>query len=166
MMNYILVPLHNHEERYGIFRSSWLYVAPRIVFGIAWTLIPFILFFPILRLEWYGFVLLFVIGIFGLRYSLAVRAGWYGSVLVVTSERVIDVTKKGFGEPVVTSVSWNRIDGVRSGIGNLRARILRLGIIYIDVVAEPSVVLELPGVKKPALVMKLICEVQSRHTKR
>lgn len=129
---------------------------PKIIFGVIWTLLPFFLLFEILRLEWYGVILLMVVGISGLRYLLAVRAGWYGSVLVVTNERVIDVTKKGFDKPVMTSVGWNEMKAVKLGVRS----------IIIETCTKVPMMLTLTNVKKPALVMNLISEVQSKHAKR
>ncbi|HCC83311.1 TPA: hypothetical protein DEP96_00510 [Candidatus Uhrbacteria bacterium] len=156
MMNHVHLPLHDHEERYGMFRASGRSVGLRLVFGAIWTLLPFILLFEILRLEWYGVVLLVIIGLSGLRYLLAVRASWYGSVLVVTNERVIDVTKIGFSKPVVTSVWWNEVKEVR-----------RVGkSIMIETSTKVPMILVLANVKKPTLVMNLISEVQSKHSNR
>lgn len=156
-MNHVLVPLHDHEERYGMFRASGLFIAPKLIFGIIWTLLPFILFFEILRLEWYGVVLLFVLGISGLRYLLAVRAGWYGSVWVITKERIIDVSKKGFRKPVITSVLWSAVKEVKLS----KAKAIRL-----ETKTKVPIILVLSGVKNPGLVMNLISEVQSQYTKR
>ncbi len=154
MMPHVHLPLHDHEERYGLFRSSWLAIAPKMLLGLAWTLLPFVLLFPILRLDWLGIVLAILFGAFGLRYLLAVRAGWYGSVLAVTNERVIDITKRGFGQPVVTSVSWKEVKGVRSGIRNS---------VLVDVGGEKPMTLVLAGAAKPKLVKELLIEVQSRQ---
>lgn len=140
-----------------MFRASERSITPRIMFGVIWTLLPFILLFEILRLEWIGVFLLVVVGISGLRYLLAVRAGWYGSVLVLTNERVIDVTKKGFSKPVVTSVTWSEIKGVKLD---------KAKTILIATNTKIPMTLALSGVKKPALVMNLISEVQSKHAKR
>ncbi len=155
MMNHILVPLHDHEERYGMFRASGRSMAPKVMLGIIWTLLPFILLFEILRLEWYGVGLLLIVGISGLRYLLAVRAGWYGSVWVITNERVIDVTKKGFAKPVLTSVLWADVKEVK----------LASKTICIETKTKVPMTLVLVGVKKPTLVMNLISEVQSRCAK-
>lgn len=156
MMNHVHLPLNDHEERYGMWRASGLSVMPQLFLGMIWTLLPFVLLFEILRLEWYGVVLLLIVGISGLRYLLAVRAGWYGSVLVVTNERVIDVTKKGFGKAVLTSVKWAEVARVRT----------ESQAVIVETKTKIPMMLGLTGVRNPGLVMNLISEVQLHHAKR
>lgn len=159
------VPLHDDEERYAIIRASFASYLPRFIFGTAWALAPFIFFFPLLRLAWTGVAFVILLALSGVLYLLNLRASWFGSGLVVTNKRCVDVTRKGVGAPLITEVAWSDVAEVKKVPGSIWQRLCGLGTIRVDLRSPSPFSFALSGVRKPELVARLLTEVQYMRTK-
>ncbi|MBI1908219.1 hypothetical protein HYS28_02260 [Candidatus Uhrbacteria bacterium] len=160
------VTLRDHEEQYAVVRAAPLAFAPRFAWGLAWTLTPFFFLFPLLRLDLLGIVFIALLAVSGVLYLLNLRAGWYGSGLVVTNQRCIDVTRKGIGPPLVTDASWRDIERISVVPGPVWHRLLGLGGVRVELRGPSPFAFLLSGVRNPDLVAAMLSEVQSKGTKK
>lgn len=144
------IPLHEGEERIAIIRADALVYAPRLAFGVCWFLTPFFFFFPLLRLGWFGLGFAALLALGGLVYLCALRAAWHGTALVLTTERCIDVERRGFAPPRIVAVPWRSVTGV-----HVRRRTIR-----IELDDGHDFALEFTGIRNPSRVRSLLNEVQ------
>lgn len=156
MKDRLAVPLGDHEERVAIVRADGLRYAPQLVFGAAWVLLPWWLFFPFLRLGTMGWVVVGLLAFGGVGYLVALRARWFGTALVVTNERVCDVAKKSAGREAMLAFPWHDVVDIQAKTGFLLGSVrlvLRKGMYDIQV----------DGLRDPMAVKKLLHEVQCLH---
>lgn len=160
------VQLHDDEERYAVIRASVVSYMPRLAWGTVWVLSPFLFFFPLLRLGWIGVAFIILLALSGVLYLLNVRASWYGSGFLVTSQRCIDVTRKGVGPPAVTDATWRDTADITVVPGRIWQRLLGLGTVRVDLRSPSPFSFVLRGVRRPELVVELLTEVQCMRTKK
>lgn len=150
------MPLGEHEERVATVRADVAAYAPRLVLGIAWTLAPWWLLFPFLRLGVLGWVVVGIVACGGVLYLANLRAQWFGTALVVTSERVIDVVQRGMGREETMAFPWQEVVDIqavtRFPFGAVRL-VLRNGPFDVRI----------DGVRDPLAVKKMLHEVQCLH---
>lgn len=161
MSNRLGVILHENEEPYAVLRADRLAYAPRLLFGLLWTLTPFFFLFPLLRLNGLGVACIVLLALSGVFSLLNTRASWYGSALVLTNHRCIDVTRRGLGPPVVTVAAWSNIAAIKIVPGRIWHRLCGLGAVRIDLSTPSLLSFVHAGVRNPELVRNLVCEVQS-----
>jgi hypothetical protein len=84
--------------------------------------------------------------------------GWYYSLFIVTDQRLIQITRKGFFNKTVVDLSLNQIQSLNYEVRGLQATLLGFGTIMVQTYMGDLVVHEIhhPAVivKKLALVMR------------
>lgn len=160
MMHVLGVELNENEERIAVIRSSVRLYVPRILFGVVWVLSPFYLLFPLLRLGKFGVVFAVLLGVSGVAYLVSIRATWYGTALLLTNQRCVDVVRRGLGPPSVTFVPWSAVAGVRALHGGFLKKLWGLSTLRVDLDASKPFAFELAGVRHVERVRDLVHEVQ------
>lgn len=162
-MTHVLgVQLHDGEERCAVIRSAVFALMPRVTLGIAWTLVPFFFFFPLLRLGSFGIFFAAMLASSGLAYLFRLRVSWYHTALVATTTRVIDVHRRGFAPAVIVAAPWTDVTVIsaapRAPFG--------IGTVRVDFVASRDFSFVLRGVYNPKRASELLHEVQYLRTHR
>lgn len=160
MTNVLGVQLYDDEERCAVIRRDVRALLPKFIFGVAWTLLPAFFFFPLLRLGVFGFVFAALLAIGGLVYLLNLRSSWFGTALLVTTLRCIDVSRRGFAPATVVAVPWSDVTVVSTAPRSLFHALLGLGTIRVDFVESRGFSFVMKGVRNPNRVQQLLHEVQ------
>lgn len=160
MTNVLGVQLHDGEERCAVIRSDVRALLPKFVFGVAWTLVPAFFFFPLLRLGLFGFVFAALLAMSGLVYLLNLRSSWYGTAIVATTHRCIDIHRRGLAPATVVAVPWSDVTVVSTVPRSLFHVLLGLGTIRVDFVESRGFSFVMKGVRNPDRVQQLLHEVQ------
>lgn len=155
------IVLREDEEVYAVVRAAGAAYVPRIVFGVLWVLTPFLLFFPLLRMNGMGWVVFGVLALGGVLYLLNLRAQWYGSAIVLTTQHVIDVTRQGLGPAIVTTVRRADVEGLHVTPAPWWGRLLGLSCVRVAL-RDGAFDMELRGVRNGGAVRELWDEVQCR----
>ncbi len=97
-----------------------------------------------------GFLAGFVL--FGYRFI-----GWYFSVYIITSERLIQIRQRGFFDRSVQDISHNRIQSVQYEVKGLQSTLLKFGTISVQTFAGPT--LSMTYIHKPEEVHRHLNKV-------
>lgn len=160
MTSVLGVQLYEGEERCAVIRSDVRALLPKFLFGVAWTLLPAFFFFPLLRLGFFGFVFAALLAIGGLVYLLNLRASWFGTGIVATTLRCIDVSRRGFAPSTIVAVPWEDVTVVSLAPRSLLHTLLGLGTIRVDFVESRGFSFVMKGIRNPKRVQQLLHEVQ------
>jgi hypothetical protein len=154
------VELHKEEEVIGLIRRSrWMY-AWSFTIGALWILLPIVLFFPLIRLGWFGWGLLVVGLLTGFVYLFAVRSRWHETILLITNERIVDIDRSHWRRRFVYEWPVHDVGKVTVESGGFILGLLRLKTLQIAM-KNPKLRIEFHGVKKAERVKQLLDEVQS-----
>lgn len=144
-----------------------------IVRRIAWTMVPGLLgtgsliivnfFLLAWWFQWRGWG--------GLGFSLVLLlAGWWAvrtiyvwrlNLLVITSQRIIDVDQRGFFQRAVAEAPYQKIQDVRYTVRGLWQTMFHFGSVIIQT-AGSATNLELTGIADPVGLQRLIADIQQR----
>lgn len=160
MTNVLGIQLHEGEERCAVIRGDVRALLPRFLFGVAWTLLPAFFFFPLLRLGVSGFVLVVLFALGGLLYLLNLRSSWFGTGIVATTHRCIDVSRRGFAPATVVAVPWSDVTVVSLAPRSLLHTLLGVGTIRVDFVESRGFSFVMKGIRNPERMQQLLHEVQ------
>lgn len=102
------------------------------------SMVPFLIF-PTNTQLLYIILAGFVIGLLIMMYAWM---GWYFSIYIVTDQRLVQITQKGFFRRNLVELSFDKIQNVNYEIGGLQASLFRFGTIVIqtfvgDLILEP-----------------------------
>lgn len=158
------VQLEDTEERCAVIRRDVRALLLRCAFGIAWTLLPSFFFFPLLRMGWFGGAVAVVLTLGGLVYLMRVRTSWFGTAIVATTHRCIDVTRKGFAKGTAVSVPWEDVAAVETPRRSVLHIVLGVGTLRVVPVAKHPFLFELTGVRNVGRVQQLLNDVQCVRT--
>lgn len=165
MVRSLPVTLQKDEEVLAVVRRSAFTIAWKILFTLAWFLVPFLFFFPLLRLGGVG------VGIFFLLLGGAVLYGWHlwrrfmYTMLIVTDRRVIDVDQGSWRRRHVADLPLVEIRTVVTERTSWIGGMFGIGMIRIETGDGTSFDLEWDGVRQPQLLADLLREVQSIRTR-
>ena len=154
------VELHKDEEVIGLIRRSrWMY-AWGFSIGLLWTFLPIVLFFPLIRLGWFGWGLLIIGLLTGVFYLVAVWRRWHETMLLITNERIVDIDRSHWRRRFVYEWSVDDIDKVSFESGGFILKVLRLKTLQVAM-KHPELRIEFHGVRQAERVKQLLDEVQS-----
>jgi uncharacterized membrane protein YdbT with pleckstrin-like domain len=129
---------HEDEEIDLVFRQHPVVMRRYMIFGLgifALSTVP-LLFWPTqvwpLWVTGGGFLVGLVL--FGYRFL-----GWYFSVYIITSERLIQIRQRGFFDRSVQDISHNRIQSVQYEVKGLQQTLLKFGTISVQTFAGPAI---------------------------
>lgn len=165
MVRSLPVTLQKDEEVLAVIRRSFLTVIFKMLFTLAWFLLPFLFFFPLLRLGGVG------IAVFALLLCGAVLYAWRfwktfrQTMLIVTDRRVIDVDQSSWRTSQIVDIPLAEVKTVVTERESFIGGLFGLGMIRIETGDGASFDVEWSGVRHPQVVADLLREVQSlrRH---
>ena len=154
------VELRAQEEVIGLVRRGLLVEVPRFVFAALWIFLPFFFFFPLLALGWFGLLVAGLLFISGAYYAKKRYRMWRHTMLLITSDRVIDIDQLGMRRRHVAELPYRQIDAVHVQKVGLLGRLFSLGRVQVETTSAHAFDLEIMGVHRPEDVRQLILDVQ------
>lgn len=128
---------HEDETIDFVFRQHPVVMRRSMIYGLcifAVSTTPFYIWPLAVWTRWLvlgGFILGLLV--FGYRFL-----GWYFSVYIITSERLIQIRQKGFFDRSVQDISHNRIQSVQYEVKGLQSTLLKFGTISVQTFAGPT----------------------------
>lgn len=121
---------HEGEEVHLVFHQHPIVMRHALIFGLLfWTLCTVPMAFFIATWPWYLFGIGFVIMLVVIGYRWI---GWYYSIFIISSERLIQIRQKGFFDRSVTDISHNKIQSVNYEVKGLAATMFHFGTIVVQ----------------------------------
>jgi len=121
---------HDGEEVHLVFHQHPIVMRKALIFGLLfWTLCTVPMAFFIATWPWYLFAAGFLIMLIIIGYSWI---GWYYSIFIISSERLIQIRQKGFFDRSVTDISHNKIQSVNYEVKGLVATMFHFGTIVVQ----------------------------------
>ncbi len=157
--DYLTKQLQNGEDALRIVRRHPVTIVPAVGLG------GFLILLDFFFLAWWfrhgqwgvgGFVVFLIIGVVLVIRGLYV---WRNNILVVTTQRVIDIDQHGFFERNVAEATYDKIQDVRYTVKGMWPTIFRFGSIVLQT-AGNNTNLELEDVQRPVELQQLITDVQ------
>jgi|GEM_PF-1435533 len=129
----------------------------RYIFGFGILLLTAFYLFWLLAQGWWGILLVglgFLIGIY-----IVFRAWffWKNNLLVVTDERVIDISRLGWFEELISAAAYNDIKDIYLHRKGFFASIFNYATVIVESKSQRSL-LEMPNVSQPEKVLALILD--------
>lgn len=87
---------------------------------------------------------------------------WRKNMLVVTTERIIRVERRGLLNKIVTDLNFYNIRSISYKIKGVLPTLFRFGKIVIEN-NDVKGVLEISGIKKPAEAVSIMAQLQQKH---
>lgn len=131
-----LIKLRPHEQVLEVVHEDFVPALPWWLFLFIWIAVPFFFMFPLIRQGIVGIIFLVVIAGSGIFMVFRSRYSWQRTALVVTDQRVVDISQHGFFEREMAEFSYIDIEEVTYRIKGLLATTFRYGTIYIRTAGE------------------------------
>lgn len=126
------IPLKDNEKILLTLRKSlWAY-AGQICGICALIAAPFFFMFRLFQIERFGAYLFAAPLVIAFFLILRLLFLWRGNVLLVTSERLIDLERKSLFHRELHEIGWNKIQSVGSQIKGVWATIFRVGVVTFE----------------------------------
>lgn len=122
-------------------------------------IVPFFILFPLVRWSLWGVVIFFALIFFAFLYGWRRFMMARSSVLLITSERLIDIDRKGFFNKIVTECRFPMIHDVTWQQKGVWATLFQTGTLDVQTTGG-SHNIEIPHVYQPQEVRKLIRSFQ------
>lgn len=144
------------EERVcAVVRRHGFTLVPPLLKAACLIILPFFVVFPLFRWGWFGIGLFSICEAVGLFLALKAFLIWDADVLLVTSQRLIDVDQQGLWARVVSEVPLVSIQEVRWERRGVREAVLRMGLIRIRSLSAASEII-VPNIGRPNERQRLI----------
>lgn len=159
-MRRALIDLKPDEEVLGLVRASLRSKIGTMLFISLWVLLPFFFFFPLLALGLFGLVFFGVLILSGTVRAIVFWRNWYGTLMIITDDRIIDIERKGmFAENRTEIMHHDLLDAVVEPRGLLQ-RLTGVGAVRVRTTKALSYEVVFSGVSRPQHVADLINDVQ------
>jgi uncharacterized membrane protein YdbT with pleckstrin-like domain len=143
---------HPGEKVYLVFRQHPIVMRIRLI--ICLTIVTLfavpLAFWPLARWPWWSLLIGLIVAllVFGHRFI-----GWYFSVFILTEERLIQISQKGFFNRKVVDIGLNKIQNINYEVKGLQATMFGFGTITVQTYVGN---LELRYIHKPERVHQLM----------
>jgi len=160
-----ILHLNDGEKILGIVRRSFVSELFKIIFVCIWILLPFFFFFPLLRLGLFGFFLFAILAVGGLLYAFKIWMNLSYTMLIVTSQRVIDVEHHGLFDRDIAEAGLSSVSSVKVLKRNIFQRIISSGTVKVKTKKSDKFDIEIDGVRKPQTVRQFVEDVKELSSK-
>lgn len=126
------IPLKENEKILLTLRKSlWAYAGQ--IFGICLLIgAPFFFMFRLFQIERWGVYLFAAPLVIALLLIVRLLFLWRSNVLLVTSDRLIDIERESLFHRELHEIGWNKIQSIGSEIKGAWATVFRIGIIKFE----------------------------------
>lgn len=153
--------LRDSEELLGVVRRSPF--AHSRGFGVSLVLIiaSFFFLYPILQLGRWGLYLLLVLLLVGIYLFLRTLIIYRMNLLILTSERVLDIDQHGLFSRVVSECLYDNIQEMSVHISGVLGTMFRIGELRIHTKGDRAD-LSIAGIQHPQKVQEAIASIQKK----
>ncbi len=133
-----VAPLREGERIQGMIRRHVVTLLPMLSLSALFIITPFFFLFPLLRAGSIGAITLVLSVAIGLSLALRAIHLWDADVLIVTTERVIDVDQSGVWARQVAEIPLGAIHDIRWERRGFHEALFRLGTVRLSAAMPPS----------------------------
>ncbi|HUC87504.1 MAG TPA: PH domain-containing protein [Candidatus Saccharimonadales bacterium] len=125
---------HPDEQVVLVFRQHPVVLRRPLIYGLLAILVVILPLDFILSGPLYSFLLkaVIVVPLLVLMYWFYHWVGWFYSVYIVTSQRLINIRQKGFFNREVSEVGFDKIQSINYHIKGIQAALLKFGDITVQ----------------------------------
>lgn len=150
---------HDHEEVLLVFRHHLMAIRKYMIvsmLAIVLALLP-VTIWPTnsLALKFLGILTLVAIAYFFWGWI-----GWYYSVYIATTERIIEVHQRGFFDRKVTEFGLDKVQNINYHIKGLQAVLFRYGTIAVRTYVGD---LEMKGIHNPVKIQEKLIKIVQQY---
>lgn len=131
-----LIQLRPREQVLEVIHEDFVPALPWWFFLFVWVAAPFFFLFPLIRQGAVGIIFLAVMAGMGILMVLRSRYSWQRTALVVTDQRVVDISQHGFFDREIAEVNHADVEEVTYHVKGLLSTVFRYGAIYIRTSGE------------------------------
>lgn len=160
-----VVQLKEGERVQRIVRRHLVTLLPSLILGAVFIILPFFFLFYLLHGGAFG-IIAFVLSVaFGLFLALRAMHIWDADVLVITTQRLVDVDQHGIWARMVAEVPLDAIQEVRWERAGMKEALFRMGTVRIMTAVPPSELVT-PFVLHPEQLQAFLQEIrQATHAR-
>ncbi len=155
-----MIQLRPDETLLAVIREHTVPYVPWMVFLFVWIVTPFFFLFPLFRQGPIGVGIFFALVFSGAFVAWRKYFAWQHTVFVITDQRVVDVSQRGFFDRTHAEAAYADVEDVAYRIKGLVPTIFRYGTIQVKTVGNAAD-LEMRHVKNPAKYHDLLQEVRA-----
>jgi len=131
-----LIQLRPHEQVLQTVREDFIPAMPWWFFLFVWVAVPFFFLFPLISQGTLGIIFLTIMVSTGILMLARSRYAWQRTALIVTDERVVDISQHGFFDREIAEVNHSDIDEVTYRVKGIFSTAFRYGTVYIRTAGE------------------------------
>jgi len=156
------IHLREGESIIASAQRFWLTLIWKYILGLLFWFASFFFMFRLFAFGWWGYAL-FGLGIF-IGLFIICRTWFFSShnIFIITSERVVDISRQGWFDEVVSSVSLNDIHDASVRKKGMCAGIFNYGNLCVETRSKQFVVEE-EKIKNPQKMQALILEAEEKY---
>ena len=159
------IQLHPNEEINLIVRRSGAVFLWRYILGFGILFATAFYLFWLLAQGWWGTVIVGLGSLIGVYIIFHAWFFWKSNMLVVTDERVVDVSRLGWFEELISTAAYSDIKDIYLHRKGLFANIFRYATLVIESKSQRAL-LELPAVSQPEKVLALVLDKNEQYESR
>lgn len=152
------------EDLVAVYRrhggTAFLRILPLAFFLV----VLFLFLFPLFSLGAKGVFVFGVLVFFSLFFSLRIIASWLGTITIVTSRRLLIVSRLGFFKKTVTEIQYDQISQMSYQVKGMMQMIGKYGNLEL-LVTFTSANISIPDMPDPQEILNTISQVMSSAKK-
>ena len=162
---YILKNLKSEEKLVKIVRRYGLTLWWAYTVSILLIILAFFLLYPLIKLGSWGYLIFFVLIIFGVFFAARTFYVWSFDVFLITNKRVVDFNQKGLFYKNVCETTFDNIQDVSYNKKGLFPTLFNYGNIEVKTGSE-SGGLKFAKVHYPAKIQDKLIDCQSKFNRK
>lgn len=156
------IHLREGESIIASAQRFWVTLIWWYILGLLFWFASFFFMFRLFTFGWWGYAL-FGLGIF-IGLFIIFRTWFFSShnIFIITGERVVDISRQGWFDEIVSSVSLNDIHDVSMRKKGICASIFNYGNLSVETKSKQFIVEE-EKIKNPQKLQVLILEAEEKY---
>jgi len=130
------IQLRFGEKILEIVHEDFVPALPWWIFLFIWIAAPFFFLMPLIQRGAEGVFFLLILTGTGIFMTLRARFVWQRTILIITDQRIVDVSQRGFSDRTTTEVELKDIEEVSYRVKGLWPTVFRYGTIYLRTAGE------------------------------
>ena len=151
--------LRPEEEIELVARPHWLTMFWEGVIAVILILGSFFLMFPLFTLGEVGVSIFVALLVTGIIYACREFIKWYFNVFIITTQRIIDIDRRGFFHKTVSELPFEKVQDVSYSVAGIFQSIFKLGNIKVQSTGATKLALYLQNVPKPEKINQLLTDL-------
>lgn len=126
-----LIKFRLNEKILEIVHEDFIPALPWWIFLFFWIAVPFFFLVPLIQRGPEGILFFLVVVGMGVFVTLRSHFAWQHTVLIITDQRIVDISQQGFFDRVTTEVELREVEEVSYRIKGFWSTVFRFGTIYL-----------------------------------